>query len=380
MSGPDIVRRARGLQADIRARAEEIERERRVPEDLVDALGRAGCYRLFSPVSQTRQPVAYRDVLHVVETLAEADGSVGWTVSQNALGQVILGYLPTRTLEDIYAAGPDVRIAGAFAPRGRATPNAGGWQVSGQWPFATGCQSAAWVYVQCFVFEKRRVPLTVDQMPETRLAVFRADEVEVLDTWDAVGLRGTGSHDIRVNSRSCPDERTCSLAEADARGDGIQSVPLLQHAGLLVAAVTVGIATGAVQDVVNVAKQGKRPTFSARRLSEDPVFHDRLGQAYMRTRAARALLYSQAVVVESAMNGVVLPDIDRVGLRATCHHVTALAVDAVDTVYTLARSAAIPHSSPLQRRLRDIHTATQHAWNSSDASQALGARLLSESD
>ena len=80
------------------------------------------------------------------------------------------------------------------------------------------------------------------------------------------------------------------------------------------------------------------------------------------------------------MNGVALPDIDGVGLRATCHHVTALAVEAVDTVYTLARSAAIPHSSPLQRRLRDIHTATQHAWNSTDASQALGAQLLAESD
>jgi alkylation response protein AidB-like acyl-CoA dehydrogenase len=96
-------------------------------------------------MSQTREPVAYRDVLHVVETLAEADGSVGWTVSQSALGQVILGYLPTRTREDIYAAGADVRVAGTFAPRGRATRYAGGWQVVGQWPFATGCQSAAWL-------------------------------------------------------------------------------------------------------------------------------------------------------------------------------------------------------------------------------------------
>jgi indole-3-acetate monooxygenase len=141
----------------------------------------------------------------------------------------------------------------------------------------------------------------------------------------------------------------------------------------------VGIATGALDDIARVAEEGKRPTFSPRRLADDPVFQDRLGEAHMRLRAARALLYAQAGLVESLMAGVALATPERASLRATCHHVTALAVEAVDTAYTLGRASSIPRSSPLQRRLRDIHTVTQHAWNSRDSSQHLGVSLLSNS-
>jgi hypothetical protein len=96
----------------------------------------------------------------------------------------------------------------------------------------------------------------------------------------------------------------------------------------------------------------------------------------MRLRAARALLYSQAGLVESAATGTSLAPVDYASLRATCNQVTALAVEAADAAYTLGRSSSLPSSSPLQRRLRDIHTVTQHAWNNRDSLQNLGASLL----
>jgi alkylation response protein AidB-like acyl-CoA dehydrogenase len=374
----ETLHAVRRLQDAIRARAGEIEQARRLPDDLVEDLARAGCYRLFPPAWKTGSQLDYCDVLRVIEALAEADGSVGWTVSQCALGQVILGYLPRGPLEEIYAAGPDVRVAGVFAPKGRASRIGGAWHVTGCWPFATGCQFALWMYMQCVVIQKRRVLITAENIPVTRLAVFRAEHVEILDTWDALGLRGTGSHDVQVKNRICAEAWTCSLAEADGAGEGIQSVPLMDHAGLLVAAVAVGIATGAVDDVKHVAASGKRPAFNPRRLADDPVFQDRLGEAHMRLRAARALLYSQAKLVECAMAGAVLSAVDRASLRATCRHVTALAVDAADAAYTLAGSSSVLDASPLQRRLRDIHTATQHAWNSWYFSQNLGVSLLGD--
>lgn len=379
MNAQETLLRVRQLQPAISARAGEIERARRLPDDLVEDLGRAGCYRLFPPQWKRESEPDYSGALRIIEALAEADGSVGWTISQCMLGQVILGYLPRRALDEIYAEGPDVRCAGVFAPKGRASQTATGWQVSGRWPFATGCQFASWMYVQCLVIENRRVLLTPEKIPLTRLAVFPASVVEILDTWDAVGLRGTGSHDAQIQNRICAEDWTCSLAEVDGTGEGMQSVPLMEHAGLMLAAVAVGIATGALADIARVAEEGKRPAFSPRRLADDPIFQDRLGEAHMRLRAARALLYSQAKLVESVIAGVALATADRASLRATCHHVTALAVEAVDAAYTLGRSSSIPHSSPLQRRLRDIHTVTQHAWNSRDSSQHLGVSLLSNS-
>lgn len=372
MTADETLAAVEALQPQLRARAAEIESARRLPSDLVEALERAGCHRLFAPPWITGRTIDVRGALRIIEAVSTADGSAGWTVSQYALGQLIAAHLGRTALDAIYAHGPDARIAGVFAPKGHATRGANGWHVSGQWPFASGCESAAWIYVQSVVTEKRRVVMR-GALPETRLAVIPAAEVEIVDTWDAVGLRGTGSHDVRVK-RDCADEWTCALADTNAVS-GTMPVPLLDHAGLLIAAVTAGIAGGAIDDVARLAASGKRPAFSARSLADDPVFHDRLGEAQMRLLAARALLDAQAAMVEAAVAGKMLSDVERASLRATAQQVTALAVDAADAAYALARSSAIASTSPLQRRMRDLHTATQHAWNGRDFLQALGALL-----
>jgi len=366
------------VQARIRASAAEIEKTRRLPDDLVEELGRAGCYRLFAPQWKTGKAPDYSAALLVFETLAEADGSVGWIASQCALAQVIMGYLPRATLETVYASGPDLLAAGAFAPKGRASRSGAGWRVTGRWPFVTGCQFVDWLYVQCFEVENRRIALTAERLPTTRLAVFRAEDVEILDTWNALGLRGTGSHDVQVRNRICADDWTCSLAAHDRKRDGVQAIPLVDHAGIFIAAVAVGIASGAVDDVIGVGASGKRPAFGRSRLADDAVFQCRLGEAHMQLQAARALLYTQAELVERAIEGAVLSPVDRSSLRATCNQVMGLAVNATDTAHALARSSSVWESSPLQRRLRDIHTATQHAWNSWDFLQNLGRDLLSD--
>jgi alkylation response protein AidB-like acyl-CoA dehydrogenase len=363
------------LQPSIRARAEEIESARRLPADLIQDLTDAGCFRLCTPQWKTGTRPDYTAALRVVEALAEADASVGWTVGQAALAQIILGYLPRAAQEALYGTGPDLKAAGVFAPKGRATRTGDAWQVSGRWQFATGCEFASVIYLQCLVFEDRRVVLRDDGVPVTRLAVFPAGDWSILDTWDADGLRGTGSHDVVIKNAVCPAGWTCGLAETDASGKDLQSVPLMDVAGLLIAAVAVGVAAGALSDISAVAAAGARPTFSPRRLAEDPVFQDALGAAHMRYRAARALLYAQAAIIERVLAGAATAGADRASLSATCHHVTSLAAETTDACFTLARSASVPRLAPVNRRWRDIHTATQHAFNSRESTQRLGEAL-----
>jgi alkylation response protein AidB-like acyl-CoA dehydrogenase len=364
------------LQTTIQERAEEIERQRRLPDDLVASLTQAGCYRLLSPKWKSKAQAGYLDALRVIEALATFDGSVGWTVSQGALAQVILGYLPRPTLKEIYASGPDLHAAGTFAPSGRASRSNNEWRITGRWKFATGCQLASWIYLQCLVISKRRVLLGANNLPLTRLVVLPARAVAIIDTWDSMGLLGTGSHDVEIRNGHCADAWTCSLADAEADATDIQAVPLLDHAGLFAAAVAVGIGAGALDDLKAISDSGKRPTFSTHRLADDVVFHDCFGEAHMRLQAARALLFVQAELVESAIVGEVLSPLQRAKLRATPRQVTSLAAETVRVAYELARSAAVWRSSPLQRRLRDINTMTQHAWNGRDAMQNLGAVLL----
>ena len=359
------------LRTAIERQADAMDTARRVPPELVDDLERAGCFRLFGPHAAPD----YSGALRVIESLAHADGSVGWTVSQAALGQIILGYLCHEARTTIYAHGSDLRVAGVFAPKGHATRSDTGWLVSGRWPFASGCQHASWIYAQCLVVQDRRIQRAADATPFTRMAVFLADDVAILDMWACGGLRRTGSHDLELKNQPCPDAWTCALGEVDGTGAGLQSLPLMDVAGLLLGAVAVGIAAGALADLAAVARSGRRPAFSPRRLAEDPVFHDRLAEAHMRYRAARALLYSQGALVDVALEGSPLSPVDRASLHASCHHVTALTIEAVDACFTLGRSASVPRLAPLQRRWRDLHPAMQHAWNSRAASDRLGAAL-----
>jgi alkylation response protein AidB-like acyl-CoA dehydrogenase len=149
--------------------------------------------------------------------------------------------------------------------------------------------------------------------------------------------------------------------------------------GFFLGAVAVGIADGAVEEVCALATAGKRPAFSPHRLAGSPVFQDRLGEARMDLLAARALLTEQAGLAwADAAAGREPAAPDRAARRATGSRVTALAKDAVDTAYGLAGGSAVYERSPLQRRLRDIHTATQHAVTGRDFYRALGAALVGE--
>jgi alkylation response protein AidB-like acyl-CoA dehydrogenase len=198
------------------------------------------------------------------------------------------------------------------------------------------------------------------------MALLPAEGLEILDTWDALGLRGTASHDVRVPNLTCPPEHTLFLAGDDPAAAAVRY--RIAQAGLLIGAVNVGLAQGALDDVVAVAEGGKRPAFSRRRLAESPLFQDRLGEAQVTCAAARALLYHQAGSTEQGATA-------RATLRATVAKVAALTTGVVDTAHALAGGSSVYRDSPLQRRLRDMHTASQHFVNGREHYGMLGALM-----
>lgn len=195
----------RKLVPAIAARSDEIEQGRRLPPDLVAQLRDAGCFRMLVPRRHGGDEAGLADHMAVVRELARADGAVGWTVMIGSSAPVILGGLPPTTLDAVYAAGPDVVLAGTFNPSGVATSVDGGFRASGRWSFATGCQHADWFIAHCVVDDGR--------MPPLRMMVLPAADVEILDTWSVSGRRGTGSHDFTVADAFIPAERTFSVFE-----------------------------------------------------------------------------------------------------------------------------------------------------------------------
>src|SRR5690242_820763 len=119
---------ARGLAVRIREEVPRIEAERRLSDSVAEALAEAGCHRWFAPEWVASTAVELSDVLAIIEELSRVDASVGWCASQFALGQIIFGYLPRATLEAVYGGSPDLRVAGVFAPKGRARRVEDAWE------------------------------------------------------------------------------------------------------------------------------------------------------------------------------------------------------------------------------------------------------------
>lgn len=373
----DTVANARDMGPSLTIRSVEIERERQLPADLLDGLVAAGFFRMLTAAEHGGDDLPLPDVLRVVAELAAGDGAVGWLVGQGAVAQLMVRHLPRRTVDALYADGPDLLGAGAVAPKGRAAVDGDGWRVTGQWPFASGCRHAQWFYLHCLVVDGVTPRIRPDGGPETRLVLLPAAEVQVLDTWHVAGLRGSGSHDVRVVRQLCPAERSCSFDQPQSVPGPLALLPSRDLGGLFVAAAALGIATGALRELVELAAGGKRPAFSTRRLADGEVFQDRLGTAEMELRAAGAVLASEVDQAwRRADAGRSAALLDRARLRATGPHVVSAATRVVDTAYALGGGTAIYDGSPLQRRMRDAHTATQHFAAGRDFTRALGAVLV----
>ncbi|MFJ6199323.1 acyl-CoA dehydrogenase family protein [Micromonospora sp. NPDC092111] len=374
----DLLHAVRRLAPELTARAGEIEQAREIPADLLDALRAAGCFRMFVPREHGGYDADLRTGLTVLETLARADGSTGWTVMIGAETPHLLALLPRERFDKLYADGPDVVVAGGFAPQGRAEPADGGYRVNGRWAFASGSRHADWIFGNCLLtVDGQPLPGEDGRPPATRSMLFPASRVTVLDTWQVLGLRGTGSHDVLVDDAFCPAEQSFDLFTGTPCVPGPGFVAPLVHFVLHLGAVAVGIARGALDDTTALLADGRQRLYARTPLADSPAVRERLGRADLNVRAARALLHALAddLWAACADDPAAIPDLHPT-VSAALPWVTEVCAAAVDTCYRAAGGGAARDSSVLQRRFRDIHTFAQHAAAAEGWLASNGARLL----
>ena len=379
MSGTDVLERVRKLEPQIRERADEIEQGRRVPLDLVHTLAAAGCFRLLVPAEYGGEAATVAELLAVYDELSRIDGSVGWVVMIGSTSPPLFSLFPKATIETLYADGPTVFGGGTLAPKGRAVPEGDGFRISGQWPFASGCEHCDWLVVHCIVFDGD-APRMTERGPDLRVFLLPRDEVEIIDTWHVAGLKGTGSHDIRVDGALVPPERTSSLFGATSQLDGpLFRIPVLSLFSQVVAACALGIARGALNEAKEVSLT-RRPAFKpGQRVAEDPLARFELGRADVLLTTATALQRFHAEQAwDLAERDVPWPDLDKVRMRAAAWEITRLAVEVTELAYSIGGGPALYETSDLQRRLRDVHAVTQHAAVGRDTVAWLGGFLTGE--
>ena len=371
----EVRARADALVPLVADHAEEGEAARRLVPDLVGPLADAGLFRMAVPAALGGPECHPAEMVEAIESISRGDGAAGWCVMIGSTTSVLAAYLPEADATEIYGP-PEVVTGGAFAPSGRAKPAPGGHAVTGRWAWASGCQHCAWLVGGCVVLDGDKPRCLPNGSPDVTLYFFPADDVEIIDTWHTSGLRGTGSHDIAVDGLEVAPEQSVSLFTGAPRHDGpLYRFPVFGLLALGIGAVALGIARASIDDLAELAGT-KTPTFQTRTLGQRAEVHAEVARAEADLRAARALVMDAIGRAWTAAESDAVGEGDRTGLRLAATHATTTAARVVDTMYTLGGGTAVRAESPLQRRFRDVHAATQHLLVAPPTWEVAGRSLL----
>ena len=191
---------------------EQAERDRVTPRPVFEALREAGLPRMWVSREFGGEQVPIETGVEALQALARLDGSAGWQMSvQGAVGRMS-DYLPEDTARLMFRDHSGLVIGGINPAGGRAEETEGGFTLSGEWAFASGCAFADWFVCAALVTDGGEIRRTAAG-PDMRMLFVPRSEVELLDTWYTTGLRGTGSTHFRVTGAHVPHAFTVRMAD-----------------------------------------------------------------------------------------------------------------------------------------------------------------------
>ena len=359
-AGDSLLKAAQALAPEIVLRRDEIERERCLPSDLVEKLRAAQMFELWLPKVFGGPELHPVDCMRVIETLANADGSVGFCAINACVFSLLAGTHSDPAARQIY--GNHGIVAGAVNPVGRAVIEQGGFRVTGRWPYCSGIGYCTWVIGACVVHEGGAPRMTSLGTPEIRFFWFPKTAAKVIDTWHVSGLRGSGSHDVEVGDLFVPDEHcTLGYAAPAVQTGTLFQVPPVSLSVMSVSAVALGIARAAIDALIELAP-AKTPVGSSLLLRDKPSGQSSVGRAEALVRAARAGVLDAIREQWDEVAAGAPPSLQaRLSIRLACTFCVEACADAVDIVYRAAGATALYENGRIARCFRDIHATTQHA-------------------
>jgi alkylation response protein AidB-like acyl-CoA dehydrogenase len=371
------VERARSLGPLLEASTTAIDRDRRLPEPVIDALKAQGLLRLLLPRAYGGGEVEPARFVEAVEELARHDASTAWCTGQLGVCAVATAYLAPASARHVFDEGGVLAWGSTSTPVvARAEP--GGYRVTGRWSFASGGHHATWLGGHCVVSDSdgtRRYDAKGRSINRTLL--FPVNQARWDDDWDVLGLRGTGSDSYSVEDLFVPDEFTL---ERDLPSERRIDVPLYRlRTEHLYACGFAGVALGVARSMLDALVQlaaGKTPRGFRNTLSESAVVQSEIAQLEATLRSSRHFLYGTLAEVWSAAASGELSMAQRIAVRLAATHCIDQARRIAGATYHLAGSDAIRRSGPFERRFRDLNCISQQMQGRASHFELVGKYLL----
>lgn len=363
----DPLSAAQDLFATVAEGAEASEAERSLAKTTVQALIDRRLLSMSVPTSLGGLQTPLSKQLAVITELSRADSAAGWCVMIASTTGLLSGYLAPDAAREVFGA-PEKFACGVYAPKGKAVAVDGGYEVSGQWSFGSFCEHAPF-----------RAGGTLVDGEGFRLMVFRAEDTQIVDTWNVNGLRGTGSHDFKVAGAKVPSAFAVVPAPNEHTPEvSIYAVPLYSFLAAEVSAVARGIARAALDEFKALATT-KVPAGGRRSLAEKSTIQREVAKAEANLGAASAFLDQVVADIEESLNrGDDISLQDRARLRLAAVHLTHVGAEVVTESYKMAGGNALYTASPLQRHLRDAFGATQHLMVAESMLEQVGRVFLGQ--
>ncbi len=355
--------------AELAGRRAEFNEQRYVPKDFVARLKELGIYRAATPAKFGGEPLPPAEFLDMIERISVVDGSTGWVASFGS-GLIYLAALPLETQAELYRDGPDVVFAGGLFPVQPATPTERGFLVRGRWKFASGCMAADVLGVG--------IPGDESTAGKPRVAMLRPGQVEIIDEWDVVGMRGTGSFDLAVDGVEVPREWTFIRGGQATVDEPLYRYPTIAYASQVLAVVGAGVARAALDHAEEVGA-GYAGVTGAPKLADRAYYRVEVATAEAALRSARSWFYDVSHEAwETVVAGNPVTDEQNAHLRLSAAHLARTASDVAARLVEVSGTAPIYTDHPLQRLLGDALVPKQHAFLGPAMYDSAGAVLMGQ--
>jgi 3-hydroxy-9,10-secoandrosta-1,3,5(10)-triene-9,17-dione monooxygenase len=376
----DVKAIAASLVPELRQRAMQTDRDRRVPPENIKLLADSGLLGIFRAKKWGGGELSMRAHVDAVSTIAEGCQATAWVLGVYHAHDYIIGHMSERAQEEVYTTSPHQAVAAVIGPRGNAVRKSdGSYVLSGFWPFASGNAASDWMLLGAEVFDENN-----GKLDEGDLLVPVSDIIAI-DDWHVAGLQGTGSNSVKCTNVAVPAHRFVSLpailenqTPAFARPDTstiykCQGGPAL---GMFIATSTIGAAKSALEEFLKVVP-GKKVMYTEHISHEWSALQRTVGEAASMIHAAELIFYRAADDVDDhARRGEKMPMQMRGRIRMDIAMVPRLCRDAVNNLYTIGGAAGLSLKSPIQLAARNIQAANMHGFLLYDAGAEIYGRVL----
>ena len=360
-----LLAQARSLEPIIRDHAEAAERDRRLARPVIDAMRAAGMFRMFTPRALGGLEADPITVARVAEEIASADSAAGWVLQAGNTGAWWAARFPDAGVAEFFADGPDLLMASSFSPPHRAEAVPGGYRLTGRGPLASAIHDSPWVMMTGIIFDGEQ-PRMTPVGPAVVALVMRTTDVEIIDTWHSLGMRGTDSNDVVAENVFVPASRASLVSpEFDPGthfGGPLYRLPALASVDVVIAPVALAVARGAVTAVRELSDR-KTPLGSMKTIRHRASVQVAIAEAEARLRSARLLFYDTlATTWQRVVAGEVLRLEQKADLMLASAHAVQTAAQVADLLHRMGGTSGIYARNRLERHFRDAQTLRHHGF------------------